>query len=97
MNAANRISVIDFDTDLGGHFLFEMFYQIGKECGVRLRARDQTAAEFEQSVRERYGAHADRLLALYPHASDAEAAQSAHTLIRDAYMASTYRAKAGNR
>src|SRR6185503_2737701 len=53
--------------------------------------RDQTIAEFQQSVRDRYGAHADRLLALYPHATDAEAAQSARALVRDAYMASTYR------
>lgn len=53
--------------------------------------RDQTAAEFQQAVRARYGDHADRLLALYPHATDAEAAQSARLLVRDAYMASTYR------
>ena len=53
--------------------------------------RDQTVAEFQQSVRDRYGAHADRLLALYPHATDAEVAQSARALVRDAYMASTYR------
>jgi para-nitrobenzyl esterase len=54
-------------------------------------ARDQTAAEFQQAVRARYGDHADRLLALYPHATDAEAAQSARLLVRDVYMASTYR------
>jgi len=53
--------------------------------------RDQTVAEFQQSVRTRYGAHAERLLALYPHATDAEAAKSARMLVRDVYMASTYR------
>jgi para-nitrobenzyl esterase len=50
-----------------------------------------TAAEFQQSVRQRYGEHADRLLSLYPHATDDEAAQSARLLVRDAYMTSTYR------
>lgn len=54
-------------------------------------ARDLTAAEFQQSTRTRYGAHANRLLALYPHATDAEAAQSARMLVRDVYMAATYR------
>ncbi len=38
-------------------------------------------------MRKRYGAHAARLLALYPHATDAEATASARTLARDAYMA----------
>jgi para-nitrobenzyl esterase len=46
-----------------------------------------TAAAFEEQVRKRYGTHAVRLLALYPHATDAEASDSARTLARDAYMA----------
>lgn len=54
-------------------------------------ARAPTVAEFQQSVRARYGEHAERLLALYPHASDQEAGQSARALVRDVYMASTYR------
>lgn len=45
-----------------------------------------TIAEFERSVRARYGAHADRLLSLYPHATDAEADASARQLARDAYF-----------
>jgi para-nitrobenzyl esterase len=47
-----------------------------------------TAVEFEGMVRARYGASAERLLALYPHASDEEAARSWATLSRDRYMAS---------
>ena len=54
-------------------------------------ARDPTVAEFQQSVRTRYGAQADRLLSLYPHATDEEAAQSSRALVRDVYMTSTYR------
>lgn len=46
-----------------------------------------TAAAFEQDVRRRFGKHSDRLLALYPHANDAEATASARALARDAYMA----------
>jgi para-nitrobenzyl esterase len=50
-----------------------------------------SAAEFQQLVRKRYGDHADRLLSLYPHTTDDEAAQSTRLLVRDAYMTSTYR------
>ncbi|MCC7462767.1 MAG: carboxylesterase family protein [Gammaproteobacteria bacterium] len=46
-----------------------------------------TPADFEKLVRQRYGTHAERLLALYPHATDAQASASARTLARDAYMA----------
>ncbi len=46
----------------------------------------RTPADLERVLRARYGAFADRLLALYPHASDAEA-QAANVLIaRDRYM-----------
>ncbi|WP_298200712.1 carboxylesterase family protein [Novosphingobium sp.] len=41
---------------------------------------------FVQAVRARYGTFADRLLALYPHATDAEVVQSNATLARDRYM-----------
>lgn len=44
-------------------------------------------ADFEKHVRNRYGASAAKLLALYPHATDAEALESARVLARDQYMA----------
>jgi len=47
-----------------------------------------TATDFERSVRSRFGAAADRVLALYPHATDADATSSARALARDAYMTS---------
>jgi para-nitrobenzyl esterase len=47
-----------------------------------------SAQAFEAQVRARYGAFAERLLALYPHASDAEADASAWLLARDRYMVS---------
>jgi para-nitrobenzyl esterase len=43
-------------------------------------------ADFERHVRNRFGAGAARLLALYPHATNAEAAESARLLARDTYM-----------
>jgi len=49
-----------------------------------------TIAEFERGVRSRFGAAADGMLKLYPHATDAEATDSARLLARDAYMASLY-------
>lgn len=47
----------------------------------------RTPADFERVLRSRYGAFADRLLALYPHASDAEAVASNTMVARDRYMA----------
>lgn len=47
----------------------------------------RTPADFERALRGRYGAFADRLLALYPHASDAEAVASNTLVARDRYMA----------
>lgn len=46
----------------------------------------RTPADFERSVRARYGDFADRLLALYPHATEAEAQASNALLARDRYM-----------
>ncbi|MFO1401990.1 MAG: carboxylesterase family protein [Steroidobacteraceae bacterium] len=46
-----------------------------------------TPAAFEEQMRRRYGKHADRLLALYPHSNDAEATASAGVAARDGYMA----------
>lgn len=45
-----------------------------------------TPAAFEAMVRGRYGAVAERLLALYPHATDAQAKASNVLLARDRYM-----------
>ncbi|MFM5954099.1 MAG: carboxylesterase/lipase family protein [Novosphingobium sp.] len=47
----------------------------------------RTPVQFEAALRARYGAFADRLLPLYPHASDAEAAASNAAVARDRYMA----------
>jgi para-nitrobenzyl esterase len=47
----------------------------------------RTPAQFEAAVRARYGASAERLLALYPHATDAEAVASNTLIARDRYMA----------
>lgn len=46
----------------------------------------RTVADLERSVRARYGTFADRLLKLYPHATDAEAAQANVQIARDRYM-----------
>jgi para-nitrobenzyl esterase len=46
-----------------------------------------SAADFEKTVRQRYGAHADAILAVYPHANDVEASQSALRLQRDQLFA----------
>jgi para-nitrobenzyl esterase len=42
-----------------------------------------TPAAFEQSVRATYGDYADKILAAYPHATDAEAQQAAGMLMSD--------------
>lgn len=45
-----------------------------------------TPADLERALRARYGAFADRLLTLYPHASDAEAVACNSAIARDRYM-----------
>lgn len=47
------------------------------------RGTRRTPAEFETWVRAQFGGQADRLLALYPHATDAEATASGDLLPRD--------------
>ncbi len=54
--------------------------------GVSL-GQKSTPAAFEESVRARFGGIADRVLAVYPHANDSEATQSAYLLPRDAATA----------
>ena len=46
----------------------------------------RTPSDFESLVRGRYGAFGNRLLALYPHATEAETAQSNVLIARDRYM-----------
>ncbi|MFM5925128.1 MAG: carboxylesterase/lipase family protein [Novosphingobium sp.] len=46
-----------------------------------------TPADLGRALRARYGAFADTLLPLYPHATDAEAAASNAQIARDRYMA----------
>lgn len=47
----------------------------------------RTPTDFEKAVRRRYGEFADRLLALYPHATDGEASASNVLISRDRYLA----------
>jgi para-nitrobenzyl esterase len=42
-----------------------------------------TAAEFEKQIRSQYGPHADAILSVYPHATDAEAAKSSKGISRE--------------
>jgi para-nitrobenzyl esterase len=42
-----------------------------------------TSAAFEEQIRGGYGEHADELLAVYPHAEDAQALQGARDVFRD--------------
>lgn len=47
----------------------------------------RTPADLERALRARYGDFAERLLALYPHDTDAEAVASNTLIARDRYMA----------
>jgi para-nitrobenzyl esterase len=47
------------------------------------RGKTITAAQFEKQVRSQYGPHADAVLRVYPHSTDAEAAKSSSDLSRD--------------
>lgn len=70
--AASRVPLIaGFNTDEGNIF------------GVT----STTPEQFEQGVWQRYGAMANRFLALYPHADLASATRSANEIARDRYMA----------
>jgi len=53
------------------------------ELGAFMGGGNTTAAQFEQRIRSQYGAHADAILSVYPHATDSEAARSAKELSRD--------------
>lgn len=59
---------------------------IGYTSDEALAPPPTSVADFERHVRNRFGASAPKLLALYPHATNAEAAESARVLARDTYM-----------
>jgi para-nitrobenzyl esterase len=42
-----------------------------------------TAAQFEKQIRSQYGPHADAILSVYPHSTDAEAAKSSKGISRE--------------
>ncbi|MBO9498109.1 MAG: carboxylesterase family protein [Novosphingobium sp.] len=56
------------------------------EGGLFVRG-ESTPEEFEASIRQRFGASADALLAAYPHATTAEATQSNRDVFRDTTFA----------
>jgi len=58
----------------------------GFNAAEMIDASVRTPAAFETALRARYGAFADRLLALYPHANGAEAIASNGLVARDRYM-----------
>ena len=56
--------------------------------GVLFPPDDLSPSTFASGVRDRYGRFAERLLALYPHATQAETVDSLYLMARDRYMAS---------
>jgi para-nitrobenzyl esterase len=56
--------------------------------GRSMGPQQVSVQDFESMVRARYGDFATRLLALYPHADDAQAKESFYLLARDRYMVS---------
>ena len=46
-----------------------------------------TAAQFEKQIKSQYGPHADAILSVYPHSTDAEAAKSSKGISRDSTFA----------
>ena len=42
-----------------------------------------TAAQFEEQIKKQYGPHADAILSVYPHSTDAEAAKSSKGISRE--------------
>ena len=59
---------------------------VGYTSDEALAPPPASIADFERNVRNRFGASAARLLDLYPHATNAEAMDSARVLARDTYM-----------
>ena len=61
-------------------------YMTGFNSAEMIDQSVATPDQFTAAVRRRYGQFADRLLALYPHATNDEARQSNELLARDRYM-----------
>jgi para-nitrobenzyl esterase len=57
-------------------------------AGLSGMTKSTSPAQFESAVRGVYGSFAERVLAAYPHANDAEATQSANLLPRELTLAS---------
>ena len=57
------------------------------ELGAMRGGGNVTAAGFEKQIRSQYGPHADAILSVYPHATDAEAAKSSKGISRDSMFA----------
>jgi para-nitrobenzyl esterase len=51
------------------------------------RGKTITVADYEKQIRSQYGAHADAILKVYPHSTDAEVAKSSKALSRDSTFA----------
>ncbi len=47
------------------------------------RGKSITASQFENQIRSQYGPHADAILSVYPHSTDAEAAKSSREISRE--------------
>src|SRR5262249_55521858 len=59
----------------------------GFNADEELEASVQDTRKLRETAKERYGAHAEPILALYPHDTDEQSAASAHILARDRHMA----------
>jgi para-nitrobenzyl esterase len=57
------------------------------ELGSFRGRKSITAAQFEQQIKSQYGPHADAILSVYPHSTDAEAAKSSKEISRDSMFA----------
>jgi para-nitrobenzyl esterase len=57
------------------------------ELGAMRGGGNVTAAGFEKQIRSQYGPHADAILSVYPHSTDAEAAKSSKGISRDSSFA----------
>jgi para-nitrobenzyl esterase len=53
------------------------------ELGAMRGGGNITAAQFEKQIQSQYGPHADAILSVYPHSTDAEAAKSSKGISRD--------------
>ena len=56
------------------------------ELGAFMGNKTVTPAQFEQQIKSQYGPHADAILRVYPHATDAEATKSTKEISRDSMI-----------